>query len=93
MFYTCSSNKSEQQEDGTWKPTAGCGFKLLGWCGKAFTPKQAEALLSGRMVPLKGCRSKTGKTFDCKVHLKGDGTIEPVFDGHKRGGRTNRARR
>ena len=63
MFYTCSSNKSEQQEDGTWEPTDGCGFKLLGWCGKAFTPKQAEALLSGKQVPLRGCKSKkTSKT-------------------------------
>lgn len=85
MFYTCSSNKSEQQEDGTWKQVSGCGFKLLGWCGKAFTPKQAAALLEGKTVPLKGCKSKAGKTFDCKVSLKKDGSIEPTFDSKPKG--------
>mgnify|MGYP002549165606 CR=1 FL=1 len=86
MFYTCSSNKSERQEDGTWEPTDGCGFKLLGWCGKAFTPKQAEALLSGKQVPLRGCKSKkTSKTFDCKVQLKKDGSLEPIFDSRPKG--------
>ena len=58
-FYTCSSNKSEKQEDGTWKQIAGCGFKLLGWCGKTFTAKQAASLLGGKAVKLTGCISKT----------------------------------
>lgn len=84
-FYTCSSNRNEQQEDGTWKQVAGCGFKLLGWCGKAFTEKQVAALLSGKAVPLKGCKSKSGKTFDCKVSLKKDGSIEPTFDSKPKG--------
>lgn len=91
MFYTCSSNKNEQQEDGTWKQTAGCGFKLLGWCGKTFTEKQAAALLEGKKVDLKGCKSKTtGKTFDCKVSLKKDGSIEPIFDSKPKGKKTGR---
>ena len=93
MFYTCSSNKNEQQEDGTWKQTAGCGFKLLGWCGKTFTEKQAAALLEGKKVDLKGCKSKTtGKTFDCKVSLKKDGSIEPTFDSKPKG-KSGKARR
>ena len=92
-FYTCSSNKSEKQEDGTWKQVAGCGFKLLGWCGKTFTPKQVASLLEGKAVPLKGCKSKTtGKTFDCKAKLKKDGTIEPMFDSKPKG-KYNKARR
>lgn len=84
LYYTCSSNRSEQQEDGTYRQVAGCGFKLLGWCGKTFTAKQAAALLEGKMVDLKGCKSKaTGKTFDCKLKLKKDGTFEPIFDSGK----------
>ena len=92
-FYTCSSNKSEKQEDGTWKQVAGCGFKLLGWCGKMFTAKQAASLLEGKAVKLTGCISKTtGKTFDCKAKLKKDGTIEPMFDSKPKG-KYNKARR
>ena len=78
-FYTCSSNHGETQDDGTYVQTAGCGFKLFGFASKTFTAKQAAALLSGKMVQLKGCKSKAGKTFDCKVHLKKDGSLEPLF--------------
>ena len=85
-YYTCSTNRSEQQEDGTFKQLAGCGFKLTVWCGKRFTAKQAASLLAGMAVPLKGCISKrTGKPFDCKVRLKGDGSIEPIFDSKPKG--------
>lgn len=80
-YYTCCTNRSEQQEDGTFKQLAGCGFKLAVWCGKRLTAKQAASLLAGKAVPLKGCISKrTGKPFDCKVRLKKDGSIEPIFD-------------
>ena len=92
-FYTCSSNKSERQEDGTFKQVAGCGFKLLGWCGKTFTPKQVESLLAGKAIPLKGCKSKAGRTFDCKVVLDKDGSIEPIFDAKPKGGKYNRNRK
>lgn len=85
-YYTCSTNRSEQQEDGTFKQLAGCGFKLTVWCGKRFTAKQAASLLEGKAVPLKGCKSKrTGKPFDCKVRLKKDGSIEPIFDSKPKG--------
>lgn len=85
-YYTCCTNRSEQQEDGTFKQLAGCGFKLAVWCGKRFTAKQAASLLAGKAVPLKGCISKrTGKPFDCKVKLKKDGTIEPIFDSKPKG--------
>lgn len=85
-YYTCSTNRSEQQEDGTFKQLAGCGFKLAVWCGKRFTAKQAASLLAGKAVPLKGCISKrTGKPFDCKVRLKKDGSIEPIFDSKPKG--------
>lgn len=92
-FYTCSTNKSEQQEDGTYRKLAGCGFMLTVWCGKRFTAKQASALLEGKIIELKGCKSKTtGKTFDCKAKLKKDGTIEPIFDSKPKG-KHNKARR
>lgn len=85
-YYTCSTNRSEQQEDGTYKALSGCGFMLTVWCGKRFTAKQAASLLAGKAVPLKGCISKrTGKPFDCKVKLKKDGTIEPIFDSKPKG--------
>lgn len=92
-YYTCSTNKSEQQEDGTYRKLAGCGFMLTVWCGKRFTVKQASALLEGKIIELKGCKSKTtGKTFDCKAKLKKDGTIEPMFDSKPKG-KYNKARR
>lgn len=82
-IYACSSIKNEKQEDGTWKEVAGCGFKLFGFCTKKFTEKQAASLLDGKAVSLRGCKSKAGKTFDCKVVLQKDGSIEPIFTPRK----------
>ena len=83
-IFSCSPNPTEKQADGTWAQAGGCGFKLLPWCGKKFTAKQAEALLAGKLVSLKGCKSRAGKTFDCKVRLDGDGEIQPVWDKKRR---------
>lgn len=91
-IYSCSSNRSERQGDGTWKQIAGCGFKLFGFGGKKFTQKQAEGLLAGKSVSLRGCTSKAGKKYDCKVRLKGDGSLEPSFDNGAKGQR-GKARR
>lgn len=82
-IYACSSIRNEKQADGTWKEVAGCGFKLFGFCGKRFTEKQAASLLSGKAVSLKGCKSKAGKTFDCKVVMQKDGSLEPIFAPRK----------
>lgn len=82
-IYACSSIRNEKQEDGTWKEVAGCGFKLFGFCTKKFTEKQAASLLSGKAVSLKGCKSKAGKTFDCKVVMQRDGSLEPIFAPRK----------
>ena len=43
-------------------------------------------------MPLKGCKSKAGKTFDCKIRLKKDGDLEPAFDSKPKG-KYNKARR
>lgn len=82
-IYACSSIKNEKQEDGTWKEVSGCGFKLFGFCTKKFTEKQAASLLDGKAVSLRGCKSKTGKTFDCTVVLQKDGSVEPIFTPRK----------
>lgn len=82
-IYACSSIKNEKQEDGTWKEVAGCGFKLFGFCTKKFTEKQAASLLDGKAVSLRGCKSKAGKTFDCKVVLQKGGSVEPIFTPRK----------
>lgn len=82
-IYACSSIKNEKQKDGTWKEVAGCGFKLFGFCTKKFTEKQAASLLDGKAVSLRGCKSKAGKTFDCKVVLQKDGSVEPIFTPRK----------
>lgn len=83
FIYACSSIKNEKQEDGTWKEVAGCGFKLFGFYTKKFTEKQAASLLDGKAVSLRGCKSKAGKTFDCKVVLQKDGSVEPIFTPRK----------
>ncbi|GHV64484.1 DNA topoisomerase I [Bacteroidia bacterium] len=52
------------------------------WCGKALTGVQLSALLTkGKTGTIKGFVSaKTGKTFECVVKLKKDGSgIEPDF--------------
>lgn len=82
-IYACSSIKNEKQEDGTWKEVSGCGFKLFGFCTKKFTEKQAASLLDGKAVSLRGCKSKAGKIFDCKVVLQKDGSVEPIFTPRK----------
>lgn len=82
--YSCSSNRSERHADGTYQQVAGCGFKLFGFCDKRFTERQAAALLSGKAVQLKNVTSKAGKTFDCSVALRSDGTLEPSFAGGKK---------
>lgn len=84
-YYTCASNKNEQQEDGTWEQVAGCGFKVISWCEKSFSAKQMQTLLAGKQVPLKSCKNKDGKVFDCKVKLEKDGALKPIFDSKPKG--------
>lgn len=91
--FSCASNRNERGEDGSWHQVAGCGFKIFPFCGKVFTVRQAEALLAGRSVPLKGCRSNAGKSFDCKVRLRGDGSLEPSFNSGPRGKRAGARKR
>ena len=69
--YTCSSNRWERTEDGSYRRTSGCGFSM--WktvAGKALTPAQAKALLEkGRTGVIHGFKSKSGKPFDARLRL------------------------
>ena len=68
--WSCASNKSKRNEDGTYEDIGGCGFKILPIGGKAVTLKQATALLSGKAVNLSGCKSKNGgKPYSCKLRI------------------------
>lgn len=79
--YTCSSNKFEKQDDGTWKQTSGCGFAI--WkqvAGKKLNAKQTAQLIeNGQTGLIKGFTSKKGTKFNAKLRL--DGTkVSFVFD-------------
>jgi DNA topoisomerase-3 len=92
--FSCISNKSQKQADGTFEDIAGCGFKIFPFGGKKLTPKQVASLLDGKAVPLKGCISKkTGSKYDCKVLLEkgGKGKLKPIFDAPSAKGRPGKA--
>lgn len=80
-IYSCTSNREEKQPDGSWKRTAGCGFKILPFSGHDLTEKEASDLLSKKRTTLiKGFISnKTKKTFDAVLTLQHDGSLKPVF--------------
>lgn len=87
--YTCASNKSVKGDDGTWKQTEGCGFKIFAKvCGKALSEASMRAILEGKVVKVKGLKSsKTGKTFDCGIRLSDDKKdLKFVFDNNSKGG-------
>lgn len=81
--YSCTSNKAEKQEDGTYKDTEGCGFKILPFSGHALTTDQATKILKGQKVNMRGLTSKnTGKKYDCKLVLDAasSGGLKPIFE-------------
>ena len=87
-FYRCSASRPERQGDGTYREAGTCSFRLVSYCKKAFTERQAEALLAGKAVRLTGCVSpRTGKKFDCKLSIKADGGLSVSFDDRPRGGK------
>ena len=89
--WSCETNKSEKDGSGEWVEVAGCGFKILPFCGKELSAKQAASLLAGKKVALRGCVSaRTGNKFDCSLHLV-DGEVKPLFG--KGGGKGAKAGR
>lgn len=84
--WSCSSNIEERDENGSFRLVSGCGFKILPFCGKSFSAKQVSALLSGRQVALRGCLSKDGRKFDCKLGYDAkEKKVIPSFDRDRRG--------
>ena len=85
--YSCSSNRWEQEEDGTFRLAGGCGFAM--WktvAGKALTHAQAKALLErGRTGVIKGFKGKRG-TFDARLVWKDRATGEVGFEFPERPG-------
>lgn len=74
--FTCSSNRFSGPSDG-YKLLEGCGFRLFAkQCKKELTDKQAERILAGETVRLKGLKRKDGSDFDADV-LLGD----PPYEG------------
>ncbi|MEM5854201.1 MAG: DNA topoisomerase, partial [Candidatus Aenigmatarchaeota archaeon] len=58
----------------------GCNFVLWrNFLGKAISRRQAQALLSGKKVLLKGLKSQKGNTFDAYGKLDEDGRIRLEF--------------
>lgn len=67
-LWQCSTNHSEQQADGTWKQTKGCGWKLYPTVsGRKLSDANVKTLLDKGRVRLKGFTSKTGKPFDATL--------------------------
>lgn len=65
------------------KPHFGNGVPAS-WCGHKFTAAEKKKLEDGKAIKVKGCVSKkTGKTFDCTLEYKDDGSgqkrIVPSF--------------
>lgn len=84
-FYSCSSNKSEKQEDGSYKRTDGCGFFLSSYCGKKLTEAQVKKLLQNKEIHLTGCISKrTRKTFNVYLSLNQEGVLSPRFENKRK---------
>lgn len=84
--FSCSSNKAEKRDDGTYEDVAGCGFKILPFSGRALSADQAMKILSGKKVAMRGLASKkSGKKYDCKLVLDAasESGIQPVFENDK----------
>lgn len=74
----CGGNLS----DDRWKLACGCGFLMYkSPGGVALTEKQIDRLLSGWGVPLKGLKSKTGKTFSATLKINtSEKKVEYLFN-------------
>ncbi|KFI62904.1 type IA DNA topoisomerase [Bifidobacterium cuniculi] len=84
--WTCSTNRSERDGDGSWRDVEGCGWRL--WptlCGVRLTDANVRRLLAGGQVARKGFTSKrTGRRFDAKVAIDARRGARLVFDDEPR---------
>ncbi len=71
--WSCSSNKFQKNDDGSWDLIAGCGFKILKTLlGKTIPPGAIKQLLEGgrTKTPVKGFTSKrTGNKFNAVLSI------------------------
>lgn len=84
--FQCSTNRREEQSDGTWKATEGCGWRA--WttvAGKTITDTTMRRLLDGRKVSLKGFTSRKGGTFDAALVIDKDKGVAFDFGDTLRG--------
>ncbi|RBP97861.1 DNA topoisomerase III [Bifidobacterium aemilianum] len=68
-LWQCSTNKSQRQQDGSWKQTEGCGYKIFGTLsGKTLTDSVIRQVLQGKTVKLSGFHSKEkNKSFTANL--------------------------
>lgn len=84
-FWQCSTNRREKQPDGTWKTTAGCGFRIFPrLAGKTLTDSQVGRILAGRKVAAKGFTSKAGRKFDATMVLDKERGVRFDFPAGKK---------
>ncbi len=63
-----------------WKFATPCQFKIWkSYYNTTISFDDAKALLSGNTTKTKNCKSKNGKIYKAKLHLKSDGTLEQFF--------------
>lgn len=84
-FWQCSTNRREKQSDGTWKQSAGCGFKIFPQLsGKSLTDAQVRKVLAGQKVTVKGFTSRrTGRKFDADIIADKDHGVAFDFNSNK----------
>lgn len=67
---TCSSNKTNKDEDGVWRHVEGCGFKAYTSIGtKDLTHKQLQELITGKEVKVSNLKSKNNKKYNAIYKL------------------------
>lgn len=78
----CPKCRADVVERAKSYSCTGCDFVLWKeFLGRQINFKQAQMLLEGNTVQMKGLKSKAGKVFDAGLKLKEDGKIELVFGG------------
>lgn len=75
--YTCSTNRSRKQDDGTYELIEGCGFKITPINGKLIAEEQVGKLLkSGKTDEQTFVSKKTGKPYKARLTLSPKKDVE-----------------
>ena len=76
---TCGCGGEVVERPKSWTCAACQATVWKEYFGKKFTLKQAQGLLSGKTVMLKGLKSKAGKKYDAKAVLE-EGKVKLIFN-------------